>query len=101
MTDSEFDWYISDDVIVPEQRAIAIYTNEDGAVVIRQEGLYGPDEDQVIWFEPRCARTIADAILEAAELDDEPPPLANTHGRGLPTPRRRRTAAMTTLSSFS
>jgi hypothetical protein len=35
-------------VVVPEQAAIAIYENEDGAVVIRQEAQMHPDEDDFI-----------------------------------------------------
>ncbi len=71
MTGAEFDWLeYADDVVVPEQMAIAVYHNPTGNVVVRQQGW--PDEDVVIILERRNAAALAHAILEAAEFDDEP-----------------------------
>jgi hypothetical protein len=47
------DWSrAGNDLVVPEQPAIAIYENGTEAVVIRQAGQYGPDEDSWIIIQP-------------------------------------------------
>ena len=56
----------ADDVIVPEQPAVACYTNPAGDVVLRQRGAWNDDEDAWIWFSPEHARAIATAILQVA-----------------------------------
>jgi hypothetical protein len=67
---SDFDWdEIADDVVVPEQAAIAVYTNPKGHIVIRQAGQYGPDEDQWIVVAPMHALALAQAIAHAAGDD--------------------------------
>ena len=36
MSDNKFDWkYLEDDLVAPRQRAIAVYENPNGEVVIR------------------------------------------------------------------
>jgi hypothetical protein len=68
-----FDWDgIADNIVVPEQAAIAVYTNPKGNIVIRQAGQYGPDEDQWIVLAPSHARALAEAITREAGLDHEP-----------------------------
>ncbi len=42
----DFDW-MSEDVVIPTQPAIAVYLNRCDEIVIRQEAPY-PDEDQFI-----------------------------------------------------
>ena len=67
-------WCWSDDAadtVVPEQPAIACYTNPEGAVVLRQHGAWNDDDDAWIWFAPEHALAIAKAILAAAGLDGE------------------------------
>jgi hypothetical protein len=65
----DFDWIDSaEDVVVPEQAAIAVYLNPKGDVVIRQAGQYHPDEDNWIVVAPDHAPRVAEAILEAAGL---------------------------------
>jgi hypothetical protein len=86
----DFDWYDSNNnsVVIPEQMAVAVYTNAHGNVVIRQAGQYGPDEDVWIVVAPCHARALAEAILTEAGLDAaEPAPLA------LPAPSKDATAA--------
>jgi hypothetical protein len=42
----EFNWLRDrEDIVIPQQDAIAVYRNPDGAVVIRQAGKYGVEED--------------------------------------------------------
>jgi hypothetical protein len=53
MTD-DFNWVGAkshDQVVVPEQAAIAVYENSDGDVVIRQQAALGSD-DHVIYIQP-------------------------------------------------
>ncbi len=72
MTDSEgreFDWS-DDDVIVPSQPAVAVYTNPKGAVVLRQQDEFPfGDGDAVVWFAADHAPVVALAILAAAGID--------------------------------
>ena len=71
-----FDWKtIEDDIVVPEQSAIAVYHNPKGAIVLRQAGQYGPDEDTTIVLHPSHALSLARAILDRAGLDMEIVPL--------------------------
>jgi hypothetical protein len=70
MSGQFFDWTeIEDDIVVPEQAAIAVYNNPNGGIVCRQAGRYGSDEDSWIFFHPSHALTLAKAILEKAGLD--------------------------------
>jgi hypothetical protein len=65
-----FDWKtIEEDIVVPEQAAIAVYCNPEGGVVLRQAGQYGPDEDTTIVLHPSHALALARAILDRASLD--------------------------------
>jgi len=71
-----FDWKtIEEDIVVPEQAAIAVYCNPEGGVVLRQAGQYGPDEDTTIVLHPSHALALARAILDRASLDMEIVPL--------------------------
>jgi hypothetical protein len=56
MTDTspDFDWNPRNDdddhsIVVRGQPAIAVYLNSHDEVVIRQEGHYGPDEDNFVY----------------------------------------------------
>src|SRR6266567_2240921 len=71
-----FDWKtIEEDIIVPEQAAIAVYNNPEGGIVLRQAGQYGPDEDTTIVLHPSHGLALARAILDRAGLDMEIVPL--------------------------
>ncbi len=60
----------ADHTVIPEQPAIACYTNPAGAVVLRQNGAWNDDEDAWIFFAPEHAAAIAAAILETAGMVD-------------------------------
>ncbi len=62
----EFNWS-SEDIAVPEQRAVATYLNPAGDLVIRQEGY--PDEDCWIVVQREKVRSLVKAILETAGLE--------------------------------
>lgn len=68
-TAAEFDWRLAHDdgdLAITHQAAIAVYQNSRGDLVIRQEGQYGPDEDQVVIVTPENAAELAKAIIKAA-----------------------------------
>jgi hypothetical protein len=68
----DFDWHAATadgDVVVPDQAAIACYTNPFGNVVLRQEGRY-PEEDIWIVCQPIYVEALAIALLRAAGLTD-------------------------------
>ena len=61
MSAERFEW-TPDTTVVAEQREIAVYTNPDGGVVLRERGW--PDEDNIIVMSThRAARDVALAIL--------------------------------------
>jgi hypothetical protein len=81
----EFNWREVDDnecIIVRHQPAIAVYLNPHGGVVIRQEGHYGPDEDQCIFITRDNVPTLTHALLEAAGFET-----ADTFGEPLVLPK--------------
>jgi hypothetical protein len=69
--DLDFDWRrCRDDIVVPSQPAIAVYTNPDDAVVIRQEGYYGPEEDHWVFVHRQNLHAL---IHRLQQLEDEGP----------------------------
>ncbi len=68
MSDSrDFNWGdIDADIVAPEQPAIVCYTNPNGAVVLRQAGQYGLEDDHWVYFYPDHAHAIAAAIMKVA-----------------------------------
>ena len=84
MSSSDFDWRSDEDkacVVVHHQPAIAVYVNSRDAVVMRQEGHYGPDEDQCIYVIKDNVPRVVRALLEAAGFET-----ATTYGEPLPKP---------------
>jgi hypothetical protein len=75
----DFDWNLDDIIVVPGQQAIACYLNPKGAVVIRQEGQYGIDEDVWVVVAPAHVPTLcrelmaligAEKPLDMTEVDE-------------------------------
>ena len=63
----DFDWHSDkESVVLSEQLAIAVYPNQHGAIVIRQERAWDEDADIIIIIQPRNARAVADALVRAA-----------------------------------
>jgi hypothetical protein len=74
--DDDFDWTdLEDDLVVPTQDAIAVYTNPKNDVVIRQAGRFDISEDHWVVLHQTHALPLARAILAAAGLDMEIVPL--------------------------
>lgn len=76
MTAPEFDWSRDDSVVVKPQNATAVYLNEDGDVVIRQERLWDEAEDQFVVVSVANVPAVVSALLRAANLDAAAAPLA-------------------------
>lgn len=103
----DFDWNRDDTIAVPGQAAIACYLNPKGAVIVRQEGQYGSDEDVWIVLAPTyvpmlCRELMAligaekpldmsevDELVAAAESKDRPAPLSNSERQRLYRQRHR------------
>jgi hypothetical protein len=82
MTD-DFDWCGDDDcIVVPSQPAIAVYLNSNDAVMIRQKGHYGLDEDQFVYITKVNVPKVVQALLEAAGYET-----ATTYGEPLMPPK--------------
>ena len=74
MTDSDFDWTDVEHIVVREQAAVAVYVNNAGDVVLRQQTW--PSEDMYVVFASLHVPALIDAILVAANLPaDAPSPI--------------------------
>lgn len=65
----DFDWGDDDCVIVESQAAVAVYCNEKGAVVIRQERAWCDEGDHFVVIDTRNVPTL---INKLRELTDAP-----------------------------
>lgn len=61
MSSKRFDWLNSENVVFHRVDAVAVYMNEDGQIVIRQEDPMG-DEDNVIVIGLRNVPDLLDAL---------------------------------------
>lgn len=61
-------------VVIPSVQAVAVYTNQDGDIVIRQEGAGHGDtpEDQVIFIPRSMAKAIAKAVSDELKKPFDP-----------------------------
>jgi hypothetical protein len=64
--DFEFDWYRDDCIVLREQPATAIYVNNTGSLVIRQEKTWDRDEDTFVYVRPEYAINFAKYLLKVA-----------------------------------
>jgi len=82
----DFDWNPNgedgDSIVVRHQPAIAVYFSPHGNLVIRQEGHYGPDEDQCICITEDNVPKLVQALLEACGFET-----ATTYGKPLLLPK--------------
>lgn len=65
----DWNWYNEDEktsTIVKAVQAVAVYSNNDGEIVIRQQDALG-GEDSVIVFPKQYAQVIVHAIMAEAE----------------------------------
>ncbi|KQZ19335.1 hypothetical protein ASD50_07565 [Mesorhizobium sp. Root552] len=59
----EMDWIRGQEVIIQEQRAVAVYRNGKNGIVIREERAWDEEEDKVIVLStPEAANALIDAI---------------------------------------
>jgi hypothetical protein len=68
MSDDDFDWFdVAANIVVAHQAPIAVYTNPDDDIVIRQDGDYYRKDDAWVVVRRENARALAEAILAFAE----------------------------------
>jgi hypothetical protein len=86
MSNDDFDWKPNgedyDSIVVKHQPAIAVYQNPHDGIVIRQEGHYGPDEDQFVVVTKDNVPRLVQAMFEAAGFET-----ASTYGEPLLLPK--------------
>jgi hypothetical protein len=62
----DFDWNNPDDVTLAEQRAVAVYRNRGGDLVIRQQNW--PDDDSFIVISKQCEAEFIDRLTDACGI---------------------------------
>ena len=61
--EDDFDWRTDDSVICQEQPATAVYLNQRGSIVIRQERAWDVDEDTFVYLSsPDAAQAVISSI---------------------------------------
>lgn len=77
---AEFDWMTDDSIVLRPQLAVAIYQNERGGLVIRQERDWNEDGDTFIVISPENIPAFIDRITDVAGVPSfggpEPKPVA-------------------------
>ena len=67
---SDWSWLEEDkngNVVFPSMRAVAVYTNVQGQIVIRQEALEGQESDQIIAIPLDYVQNVIDALITQRE----------------------------------
>lgn len=79
MTNNNWSWYDADgksSTVVPSVSAIAVYTNQQGDIVIRQQGEAGTEDDSVVVIPRTQTNAVIKAMRAELALKHEPlPPL--------------------------
>ncbi|PAY07169.1 hypothetical protein CK489_15325 [Bradyrhizobium sp. UFLA03-84] len=75
--DDEFNWRVENsDVVVPDQRATAVYVNGWGQAVIRQERAWDEERDTFVVIDHAHLPTLIAALMKIADVapvrDDSP-----------------------------
>jgi hypothetical protein len=70
--DGRFDW-TSNDVVVRQQDAVAVYQNPYGDVVIRREAAWDEENDVCVVIARQNVPAVVEAILHTAGLEPEDP----------------------------
>ena len=86
---AEFDWKTDiDAVVLPHQPQTAVYANEAGQVVVRQEKADWEEYDHQVFLTPQGALAVAWAMIEEAHRMGlpEPPPALRPSGGAVPAP---------------
>ena len=63
MRDDSFNWNDDDSVVVRQQFATAVYQNQHGEIVVRQEAGMYEENDAIVVLTPQIAEAVAWAIL--------------------------------------
>lgn len=65
---NEFDWFDDESIVLRPQLAVAIYNNERGGLVIRQERDWNEESDTFIVIAPENVAAFVDRITDAAGI---------------------------------
>jgi hypothetical protein len=68
----EFDWRGDDSIVLREQPATAIYFNQRGCLVIRQERSWDQNDDIFITISPENAQTFLDKLCDVLGIPSVP-----------------------------
>jgi hypothetical protein len=68
----DFNWNDTDDIVVAFQERIAVYTNGDGDVVLRQDGHGYCRDDAWIVVRPENVRQLVEAMLALVGPPEQP-----------------------------
>ena len=69
---ADFDWDNDPDIIIKKRPAMAVFLNNAGLIVIRQERAWDDDTDVFIMVRPEDAKCLSEAILRASRERVEP-----------------------------
>ena len=94
MCSDDFDWRDDSAVVLQEQPATAVYVNTYGSIIVRQH--MWPDDDVHVMVRPEHAKTLAEAILNAARSS---PAEAATVVKPRSTPRQERSAELALVAN--
>lgn len=70
-SDDRFDWSNDESVVVEHQSALAVYQNQSGDVVIRQERSWDEDQDTHVVITKESLPQIIDALRRFAERGEQ------------------------------
>jgi len=60
--DEDFYWNDAESIVIPEQAALAVYTNPRGEIVIRQKRSWDREEDHFVYFDKTHVATLIDKL---------------------------------------
>jgi hypothetical protein len=60
-----FDWADEENIVLPEQRATAVYFNKAGELIIRQQAAWDDDGDSFIFVSKRFQDEFIDKLTDA------------------------------------
>jgi hypothetical protein len=88
--DPDFDWLSDDSVILEPRQALAIYVNQRGEVVLRQQAAWDQDDDSFVVFPfqdaERVAACIIDLVRNPADFRNAPRRCALSEGNSAEQP---------------
>ena len=101
----DFNWKPENgDVIVPDQRATAVYVNRWGQAVIRQERAWDEEEDIYVVIDHASIPAVIKALRDIADApatrdrEAEPPPASTARATGAGAPAAKASSGVVVLN---